>query len=71
MDIAHERGIEQGFCLDLEVITGLAFTLGVGDKRRHQLQDILLTADVGKGVIAHGFAEVDGVEDLDLVAFPQ
>ncbi len=72
MDVAHEGGIEKGLRLDPEIISGFAFTLGVGDEGRHQLEDVLFALDVGKGiVVVHGFVEVDGIEDLDPVAFPQ
>lgn len=71
MDVAHERGIKKGLRLDPEIISGFAFALGVGNEGRHQLEDVFFTLDVGKGIVVHGFAEVDGIEDLDLVAFPQ
>jgi len=71
VDVAHERGIEECFRLHPEIIPSFAFTLGFGDECRHQLQDVLFALDVGKGIVVHGFVEVDGIEDLDLIAFPQ
>ena len=42
-------------------------TLGVGDQRCHQLQDVLFAMDIAEGVIVHRLLEVDGVQHLDLV----
>ena len=67
MDIANERTIEKRFCLDPEIVSGLAFAFGIGDQRRDQLQDVLFAMDLGERVIVHGLLEVDGIEDLDAV----
>jgi len=67
VDIANERAVQQGFCFDPEIVSGLAFTFGVGDQRCDQLQDVLFAMDIGERVIVHGFLEVDGIEDLDPV----
>ena len=45
-----------------------ARALGIGNEGGHQLQDILFAGNVGKRVVAHRFLEVDGVENLDLIA---
>ena len=47
------------------------FTLGVGHQGRDQLQNVLFAVDIGKGVVVHGLFEVDGVQNLDLVAVIQ
>ena len=45
-----------------------ASSLRVDDDRIDQLEDVLLTADVAKRVVVHGFSEIDGVQRLDDVA---
>ena len=40
---------------------------GICNQRCHELQDILLTVDIGEGIVVHAFAEVDGVEHLNLI----
>ena len=45
VDIANERAVQQGFCFDPEIVSGLAFTFGVGDQRCDQLQDVLFAMD--------------------------
>ncbi len=67
VDVADEGGVEQGLCLHPEIIPGLAIALGVGYQGGYQLQDVLLAVDVSEGVVAHGFLEVDGVEDADAI----
>ena len=67
MDISDQRTVQQCLRLGPELIPGLAVSLGVGDQRCHELQDILLTVDIGEGIVVHAFAEVDGVEHLNLI----
>lgn len=50
MDIPDEGAVQQRFCLDPEIVPGLAFALGVGNQRRDQLQDVLFGVDVEKVV---------------------
>jgi len=69
IDLKYEYNFFSFSCVRIE--ENDAFTLGVGNEGRHQLQDVLFTLDVGKGIVVHGFTEVDSIEDLDLVAFPQ
>lgn len=68
MDVADQRTVQELFGLHPEIVTGLALTLGVGDQGGGQLQNVFLRMDIGKGVVVHGFCEVDGVEHLDPVA---
>ena len=67
VDVADQRAVQQRFRLDPEIVPGLALSLGVGDQRCHQLQDVLFAMDIAEGVIVHGLFEVDGVQHLDLV----
>ena len=68
VDIADQGTVQKGFSLRPELVTGFAVALGVGDQGGHQLQNVLLTMNIGEGVIVHGLLEVDGVEDLDVIA---
>ena len=36
----------------------------------HQLQNVVLTADIFEGVVAHGLFEIDSVQYLDLIPAP-
>ena len=68
VDIADECAVEQAFGLDPEILTGLlAIPLCIGDDGIDQFQNILLTADVMEWIVSHGFFEVDGVQDFDLI----
>ena len=71
VDIADERRVEQRLGLLPEVVPGFPVTLGVGDEGRDQLQNILLTVDIRKGVVMVGLLEVDGIEYLHLVAITE
>ena len=71
MDVADQCSVQQGFCFHPEVVTSLAFTLGVGDQGRDQLQNVLFAVDVSEGIVVHGFFEVDGIEDFQLVLKPK
>ena len=48
--------------------TLFALPLGVEDQGVHQLQNILLRADIRQGVIPHGLLEIDKVQALDAVS---
>ena len=67
VDVPDKGGIEQRFCFLPEIVPGLALTLGVGDQRRDQLQNVLFRVDVGERIIVHGLLEVQGIEYLDLI----
>ena len=71
MDVADQCSVQQGFCFHPEVVTSLAFTLGVGDQGRDQLQNVLFAVDVSEGIVVHGFFEVDGIEDFQLILKPK
>ena len=67
VNVADQRRVQQRLSLRPELIAGFAVSLGIGDKGRDQLQDILFAVNIGEGVIVHGFLEVDRVEDFDTV----
>ena len=70
-EVADERRVEQRLGLLPEVVSGFTVPLGVGDEGRDQLQNILLTVDIRKGVVMVGLLEVDGIEYLHLVAITE
>ena len=70
MNISNQRRIEQGFRFHPEIIATFALTLGIGDQRSHEFQDVLFGMDIGKRVIVHGFLEVDSVEHLHAIPVP-
>ena len=45
-----------------------ARSLGVGDQRCNQLEDILFGMDVRERVISHTLGKIDGIQHLDFVA---
>ena len=67
VDVPNEGGVKQRFRFHPEIVTGFALTLGVGDQRRDQLQNVLFRVDVGERIIVHGLFEVQGIENLDLI----
>ena len=71
VDVADERGVEQGFGFHPKIVPVFRVAGGVGDQGRDQLQNVLFAVDIGEGVVVHGFFEVDRVEDADFVALPQ
>ena len=71
VDIADECRVEQRLGFLPEVVPGFPVPLGVGDEGRDQLQDILLTVDIRKGVVMVGLLEVDGIEYLHLVTITE
>ena len=44
--------------------------LGVGDNGIYQLQNVLFTPQIGKGIVAHGLLEIDCVQHFYLIAAP-
>ncbi len=68
VDIGNQSGVEKFLGLLPELIAAFSVTLGICHEGSHQLQNILFAVNVGKGVIVHGFFEIDGVENLDVVA---
>ena len=64
-EVADEGGVEQGFRLAPEIVAALAVPLRVGDEGRDQLQNVLFTVEIRKGVIMVGLFEVDRVQYLD------
>ena len=62
IDISDQCRIEQGFCLDPEIVSGFSFAFGIGNQSCDDLQNIFLGVDVGKGVKVHTFLEIDRIE---------
>ena len=61
-DVPDEGGIVQPLGLDPKILgTLFALPLGVEDQGVHQLQNVLLRADIRQGVIPHGLLEVDEI----------
>ena len=67
MDISDQRTVQQRLRLGPELIPGFAVALGVGDQGCYKLQDILLTVDIGEGIVVHALGKIDGVEHLHLI----
>ena len=65
MNISDQRTIEQRLCLHPKIIASFSFAFGICDESRHQFQYVLLTMDIGKGIIMHAFFEIDGIEHLN------
>jgi len=68
VDIPDQGTVQKSFRLRPEFVAGPAVALGVGDKRRDEFQDVFFAADIGEGVVMHALAEVDRIEDSDLVS---
>ena len=68
MQIGDQGGEQKTLAFLPKWIATAAFALGVGHQGRDQFQNVLLAVDIGEGVIVHRLFEVDGVQDLDLVA---
>ena len=67
-DVANQCTVEQAFGLDPEIFARLlAIPLCVGDNCIDQFQNILFAADVMERIVPHGFFEIDGVQDFDLI----
>ena len=68
-DVPDEGGVVQALGLHPKIL-GTLFTLALGieDQGIHQLQNILLAADVRQRVIPHGLLEVDEVQAFDAVS---
>ena len=71
VDIPNQGTIQQGLRLRPEFITGLAVSLGVGNERCGQLQNILFAVNIREGIIMHRLSEIDGVKDPDTVSVLQ
>ena len=59
-DVANQSGVIQPLRLYPKVLAGLfTFTLGIHNQSVHQLQDILLRANIRQRVVFHGLFEID------------
>ena len=68
-DVPDEGGIVQALGLHPKILgTLFALALGVEDQGVHQLQNILLAADVRQRVVPHGLLEVDEVQAFNAVS---
>ena len=68
MDVADQGDVQQRFGLDPKILSGFAFTLGVGNQSRDELQDVRFAVDVRERVVVHRLFEVDGVQNFQPVA---
>ena len=59
IEISDQCRIEQGFCLDPEIVSGFSFAFGIGDQSRDDLQNIFLGVNVGEWVKVHTFLKID------------
>ena len=66
-DKGNQGGVEELLALLPELVPGFSVSLGVGNQSSDELQDILFTVKIHKGVIMETFLEVNGVEHLDAV----
>ena len=68
-DISDQGRVEKAFRFRPEILTGF-FTVafGVHDDGVYQLQNILFTAKICKGIVTHGFFEIDSIQHLDLIS---
>ena len=71
VQIGDKRNQQKPLGLVPEGVTALTLTFGVGHQCGHELQNVLFAVDIGHGVIVHTLGKVDGVENLQLVAFFQ
>ena len=70
-DVAHQRAIQKPFCLYPKILRAFfSLTFGIRYQRIYQLQNIFLAADIHKGVVVHGFFEVNRIQHLNAVARP-
>lgn len=68
-DVPDEGRIVQALGFDPKILgTLFALSLGVKDQGVHQLQNILLAADVRQRVVPHGLLEVDEVQAFNAVS---
>ena len=68
-DVPDEGGVVQALGLHPKILGALfSLAFGVEDQGVHQLQNILLAADVRQRVIPHGLLEVDEVQAFDAVS---
>ena len=71
VDISDKGTVQKRFCLRPEFITGLAIALGVGNQRSGQLQNVLFTVDILKGIVMHGFFKILNIKYADFIRFFQ
>ncbi len=61
-DVADKGAVKKPFRLHPKILAGFfPVAFGVGDNAIYQFQNILFTAEIGKGIVPHGFLEIDGV----------
>lgn len=67
VDVADQRRVKQRFRLGPEGVPALALAFCVGDRGRHNLQNILFRMDVGERIVLHGLLEINRVQNLDSI----
>ena len=68
VDISDQGTVKQRLRFGPKLITGFTVAFGVGDQRGDELQDVLFTVDIGKGIVVHRLLKVDRIQDPDLIA---
>ena len=64
-DIANKGAVKKPFRLHPEILPGFfPVAFGVGDNGIYQFQNILFAAEIGKGIVSHGFLKVNRVQHL-------
>ena len=70
-DIADKRGIVELFSFYPKILAGfLPVAFGVGDNGIDLLQNVLFAPQIGKGIVFHGFFEVNRIQHFDFVPAP-
>ena len=61
-DVADKGAVKKPFRFHPKILAGFfPVAFGVGDNGIYQFQNILFAAQIGKGIVPHGFLEIDGV----------
>ena len=69
VDIGDQRLIQKGLRLAPKIFAALVvLALGVFHDDRHQRKNVRFAVQIAEGVIVHGSAEINGVQDLQLIS---
>ena len=71
MDIADQRRIKQSLGFGPEFIAGFSIPFGIGNQSCYQLQNILLTVNIGERIKMHRFFKIDCVKNLNPIPMLQ
>ena len=60
--VADKGAVKKPFRFHPKILAGFfPVAFGVGDNGIYQFQNILFAAQIGEGIVPHGFLEIDGV----------